>query len=50
MGITCDRCGKDISTEICRTGGNCCKCGDNLCTECAGKWNEHGECEKCNQT
>jgi hypothetical protein len=30
-------------------GGNCGECGDNLCAECAGKWSEYGECDRCSK-
>jgi hypothetical protein len=49
MDMFCDRCGKDISEEFYDLGGNCTYCGDNLCAECAGEWNDYGECEKCQQ-
>jgi hypothetical protein len=44
--ITCDRCGKEWD-GIHDNGGNCTCCGDDLCAECAGEWNEDGECRKC---
>jgi hypothetical protein len=31
-------------------GGNCTYCGDNLCAECAGEWDEDGECQRCQNT
>ena len=50
--MTCDRCGKEIyhswyfgTREV--EAGNCTRCGDNLCAECAGSWDEDGRCEKC---
>ncbi|MDR0556700.1 MAG: hypothetical protein LBG43_02350 [Treponema sp.] len=45
--ITRDRCGKDIAREFYGEGGNCARCGDNLCAARAGKWIGGGECEKC---
>jgi single-strand DNA-binding protein len=47
--ITCDRCGKDISIEFYEEGGNCTACGDNLCKECAGDWDEDGQCRACHE-
>lgn len=47
--ILCDRCGKDIHLEFRALAGNCTSCGDNLCTACAGAWNEYGECAKCQE-
>jgi DNA-directed RNA polymerase subunit RPC12/RpoP len=52
MSIICDRCGREMNDrwendDIAGDGGNCTNCGDNLCAECAGKWNEYGECERC---
>ena len=48
-GIKCDRCGKDITHEINDEGGNCNDCGDNLCADCAGEWDEWGHCGKCHR-
>jgi hypothetical protein len=28
-------------------GGNCSDCGDDLCAECGGGWNEEGKCLEC---
>lgn len=52
MGITCDRCGREMNgrweIEDMPGPGGCCGdgCGDNLCAEC-GAWNEEGLCEYC---
>lgn len=50
--LTCDRCGKDIEHDwyygegpVC--AGNCTECGDNLCKDCAGSWDEDGRCQAC---
>jgi hypothetical protein len=47
--IICNRCGKNISVEFFDLGGNCACCGDDLCAECAGGWNEYGECKRCQE-
>jgi hypothetical protein len=31
-------------------GGNCTYCEEDLCAECAGSWDEDGECQKCRNT
>ena len=42
--LTCDKCGKPLMGEW----GNCPKCGDDLCLECAVNWYEpDGICESC---
>jgi hypothetical protein len=48
-GIICDRCGKDITMEFYKNGGNCTYCGEDLCADCAAGWNEFGECRKCSE-
>jgi hypothetical protein len=55
MRLTCDRCGKvmDDHWEIegmNGVGGNCSCCNDDLCAECAGGWDDDGECQKCQKT
>jgi hypothetical protein len=51
-GITCDRCGREMNGRweiegMPGVSGSCSYCGDNLCAECAGEWNEYGECREC---
>ena len=49
--LVCDRCDKTIDerkpNEYGACSGNCCKCGDDLCAECAVLWDENGYCKKC---
>ncbi|MDR2626725.1 MAG: hypothetical protein LBC40_01675 [Dysgonamonadaceae bacterium] len=54
MSFTCDRCDREMNDRweidgMPGVGGNCSKCGDDLCAECAGKWSEDedGLCEYC---
>jgi hypothetical protein len=54
MGFTCDRCGRVMNDRweiegLPGVGGNCVECGADLCAECAGKWSEYGECQKCDE-
>ena len=44
-GVICDRCGKEIDKT--KNWGVCESCLDDLCAECFGTSNDHGECEKC---
>lgn len=47
----CDRCKRVLVDWHIpgsqRAGGNCTKCGDDLCIECAVSFNDDGECAKC---
>jgi hypothetical protein len=50
--IYCDRCGKIMNTRwmvegVPGFGGNCARCGDDLCAKCAVKWTDNACCEKC---
>lgn len=44
--MTCDRCGKLIESAG-TDWGNCTACGCNLCAECAGGFDEEGQCAAC---
>lgn len=41
----CDRCGDEIDKTL--NWGVCECCGEDLCENCAGSFNDDGECEKC---
>jgi len=51
----CNRCGVGIyedwtTAEAPETpGGNCTKCGDDLCPQCSGEFDGDGECEICQE-
>ena len=48
--IKCDRCGRRIAEEdwfpAGGDAGRCDKCGENLCGNCAGDWDDY-VCEQC---
>jgi len=51
MGITCDRCGREMNDSweikgMPGTGGCCDHCSGNLCSECAD-WDAMGFCKYC---
>lgn len=41
----CDRCHRPIDPAS--NWGNCLSCGDDLCADCAGGFDEHGQCKLC---
>lgn len=41
----CDRCHKEIQEDS--NWGNCTNCGDDLCPECSGGFDEYGYCKLC---
>jgi hypothetical protein len=48
--ILCDRCGNNA--DFYGKGGRCHECGDELCIDCAGSWNEidgFDLCDRCNK-
>lgn len=53
MLAICDRCGVRLDNWYIPgnkdkgAGGNCTKCGDDLCIDCAVSFNDEGECAKC---
>jgi len=45
--LKCDRCGDIINDRTDENWGNCTECGDDICGQCSGGFNDDGICAKC---